>query len=123
MEVTALGNKKPVYANQECDRTIKAVRDAMYLLEGKWKIPIISVLCFSRKRYSDILRGVDGISGKMLSRELKELEMNKLVKRIVSESSPVVVEYELTEYGCNFRQVVDQLAAWGIAHREAILHT
>jgi DNA-binding HxlR family transcriptional regulator len=121
MEVTNYTKGERVYENYECRKTFAAVRDAMYMIEGKWKIPIISVLCFNKKRYSDILRDVEGISGKMLSRELKEMEINKLVIRTVVESQPITVEYELTEYGRNFRAVIDQLALWGIAHRDKII--
>jgi DNA-binding HxlR family transcriptional regulator len=105
----------------DCKKTIMAVQDAMYMLGGKWKISIVSSLCFHPKRYSDVLRDVQGISGKMLSRELKELETNKLVKRTVLDTQPVTVQYELTDYGQKLKPMIDNLALWGSEHRKMII--
>ena len=59
-----------------------AVQDSMDVLSGKWKISIISSICYyNKRRFSDILNDVDGISNRILSKELKELEINQLVKR------------------------------------------
>ena len=110
-----------IHSPQECKKTILAVHDAMDVLNGKWKISIIATLCFSKKRYSDILRDINGISGKMLSRELKDMELNHFVKRTVLSTQPVVVEYELTEYGHSLKTVIGSLAAWGMEHRRKII--
>jgi DNA-binding HxlR family transcriptional regulator len=107
--------------SNECKKTIMAVHDAMEVLGGKWKISIVAALSFNPKRYSDILRDIGGISGKMLSRELKEMETNKLIKRTVLDTQPVTVQYELTEYGQTLRSVIDNLAAWGYEHRKKIM--
>lgn len=81
-----------------------AVHDAMDVLNGKWKISIISSVCYyNKRRFSDILNDVKGISNKMLSKELKELEMNQLVKRTVLDTQPVTVQYQLTEYGLTLK--------------------
>lgn len=65
----------------EHKKEVMAVHDAMDVLSGKWKISIISSICFyNKRRFSDILVDVKGISNKMLSKELKELEVNKLIK-------------------------------------------
>lgn len=99
-----------------------AVHDAMYVLNGKWKISILSTLFFNgKRRFSDILNDVKGISNKMLSKELKELETNKLVKRTVMDTQPVTVQYELTEYGEKLKSVIQNLSDWGIEHRKEIL--
>jgi len=112
--------EKP-HPHAECNKQIMAVHDAMDVLNGKWKISIIAVLCNHKKRrFSDILNDVEKISNKMLSKELKELEMNKLVKRTVLETQPITVQYELTEYGGKLREVINHLAEWGIAHRKQI---
>lgn len=72
------------------------------MLNGKWKIAIISSICYyNKRRFSDILHDVVGISKKMLSNELKELEINKLIKRTVLDNQPITVQYELTEHGKN----------------------
>ncbi|MBB6128023.1 winged helix-turn-helix transcriptional regulator [Mucilaginibacter lappiensis] len=103
-------------------KEIMAVHDAMDVLSGKWKISIISSICYyNERRFSDILNDVHGISNKMLSKELKELEMNKLIKRTVLDTQPVTVQYNLTEYGRTLQTIIDELADWGLKHRKAII--
>lgn len=103
-------------------REIMAVHDAMDVLSGKWKISIISSICYySKRRFSDILNDVPGISNKMLSKELKELEANKLITRSVLNSQPVTVEYNLTEYGRTLQTIINHLAEWGMEHRKVII--
>lgn len=105
----------------ECTLIIRAAHDAMDVLNGKWKIPIIAVLCFSKKRYSDLLKEIKGISGKMLSKELKDMELNQLLKRTILETQPITVEYELTEHGIKLKDSIKQLAVWGTAYRKEII--
>lgn len=103
-------------------KEIMAVHDAMDVLGGKWKISIISSICYyNQRRFSDILNDVDGISNKMLSKELKELEQNKLIKRTVLDTQPVTVQYNLTEYGWTLQGIIHDLADWGKKHREVII--
>ena len=64
---------------KEYKEEMMAVQDTMDVLQGKWKIKVISSICFyNKRRFSDILNDVNGISNKMLSKELKELEINQL---------------------------------------------
>ncbi|WP_228236039.1 winged helix-turn-helix transcriptional regulator [Allomuricauda sp. M10] len=99
-----------------------AVQDAMDVLSGKWKISIISSICYyNKRRFSDILNDVKGISNKMLSKELKELEINKLIKRIVLDTQPVTVQYQLTEHGKTLQTIINNLTDWGKAHRKKII--
>ncbi len=107
----------------DCSLKIRAISDTMYVIGGKWKMHIVAALYFGRKRYSDILESVEGISGKMLSRELKEMETNLLVNRIVMDTRPITVEYELTDYGRELLPIIDELAKWGFKHREKIINT
>ncbi|PRD56623.1 winged helix-turn-helix transcriptional regulator [Sphingobacterium gobiense] len=107
------------YSN--CDKHIAAVHDTMDVLSGKWKITIISLLGFGKRRYSEILKEVTGISGKMLSRELKDMEMNLLVKRTVISEQPISVVYELTDYCVDLLPVIHSLAEWGTKHRRCIV--
>ena len=107
----------------ETDRKkeMMAVHDAMDVLSGKWKIYIISSIChYNKRRFSDILNDVLGISNKMLSKELKELEINKLVERTVLNTHPVTVQYELTKHGKTLKTIIDNLTDWGIEHRKEI---
>lgn len=101
---------------------IRAVRDAMDVLSGKWKVSIISSICyFNKRRFSDILENVSGISNRMLSKELKELEMNKLVKRTVLDTQPVTIQYSLTDHGKTLQNIIYDLSDWGIKHRDEII--
>ncbi|RKS23276.1 DNA-binding HxlR family transcriptional regulator [Flavobacterium endophyticum] len=106
----------------EHKKEIMAVHDAMDVLHGKWKISIISSVCYyNKRRFSDILNDVKGISNRMLSKELKELEMNKLLTREVLDTQPITVQYQLTEYGKTLQTIIDHLAEWGLEHRKVII--
>jgi DNA-binding HxlR family transcriptional regulator len=108
--------------NDKHKKEMMAVQDSMDVLSGKWKISIISSICYyNKRRFSDILKDVDGISNKMLSKELKELEVNKLVKRTILDTQPISVQYELTAHGLTLKTIINNLTAWGIEHRQKIL--
>jgi len=106
---------------KERSKAVRAVHDTMDVLSGKWKIAIITSLSFGEKRYSEILKEVEGISGKMLTRELKDMEMNLLIKRTVLNTQPVIVQYCLTKYSQNLLPVICNLRDWGAAHRKVII--
>lgn len=98
-----------------------ALWDAMDMLNGKWKISIMCSLNADKKRFKELQRDIGRITGKMLSKELKELEMNELVNRRVLDTKPVTVEYELTPYGTTLEKVIEELVNWGTKHRKRIL--
>ena len=108
-------------AENPCTAHLMAVTDAMDILRGKWKIHIISALRFGKKRFKELQRDIDGITAKMLSKELHDLEINQLVNRTVYDSKPVTVEYELTPYGKTLEKVILELAIWGGNHRKRII--
>jgi DNA-binding HxlR family transcriptional regulator len=111
----------PRNQTEEHKRAMRAVQDSMDILNGKWKIPIISSMChYSQRRFSDLLSDVTGISNKMLSKELRELELNQLVKRTVVDTQPISVLYELTEHGKTLRTIIGNLTEWGITHHQKI---
>jgi len=112
---------KPLEKEQH-KKEMMAVQDSMDVLSGKWKISIISSICYyNKRRFSDILNDVVGISNKMLSKELKELEINKLIKRTVLETQPITVQYELTDHGLTLKTIINNLTEWGIEHRKKII--
>jgi len=107
---------------KEYKRKMRAVQDSMDVLNGKWKISIISSLCcYNKRRFSDILNDIEGISNRMLSKELKDLEINQLVKRTVLNTQPITVQYELTEHGLTLKTIIFNLTDWGIEHRKKII--
>ena len=99
---------------------IQPIQDALYVIGGKWKFPILYSLCKGEKRFTDVQNDVMGISPKMLTKELRELEINKLIKRTVHDSYPVLIEYSITEYGQTLEPVLRKLQEWGKTHREKI---
>lgn len=98
-----------------------AVRDTMDILAGKWKIRIIASLSLGKKRFMELIASIDGIAAKMLSKELQELELNGLITRSVLNTKPITVEYELTDYGRTLKPVIDEMASWGVRHREKVI--
>ncbi|MCY0979308.1 helix-turn-helix domain-containing protein [Chryseobacterium wangxinyae] len=106
---------------KDCSQKILAISDTMEILNGKWKMSIIACLCYKPMRYSELLKEVKGISGKMLSRELKDLEINELIERHVLNTAPVAVEYKITDYGKSLKQLTNTIADWGFIHRQRII--
>jgi DNA-binding HxlR family transcriptional regulator len=107
---------------KDYQKEMRAVQDSMDVLNGKWKISIISSLCcYNTRRFSDILNDIEGISNRMLSKELKELEINKLVKRTILDTQPITVQYELTEHGLTLKTIIFNLIEWGNEHRKKIV--
>jgi DNA-binding HxlR family transcriptional regulator len=109
------------FSKEQCTKSLLPIRDALDVIDGKWKLPIIGALLHGSKRFKDFQKDIEGITPKMLSQELKSLEMNELVKRTVYDSSPVVVEYSLTEYGLTLKKVLEELNQWGTEHRNRIM--
>lgn len=106
---------------EESKKKMRAIQGSMDVLNGKWKISIVSSIFFyGKRRFSDILNDIDGISNRMLSKELKELEINKLVKRTVLNTQPITVQYEFTDHGNTLKTIVNTVADWGILHRNKI---
>lgn len=107
-------------SSDECKAGLNAVGDALYVIGGKWKLRIIIALGAGNKRFNELQRAVEGISARVLSNELKELELNGFVKRTVYTQTPVVIEYEGTPYSATLKEVLHALNAWGTQHRNKI---
>jgi DNA-binding HxlR family transcriptional regulator len=104
-----------------CLKSLIPVRDALDVINGKWKLQIIIALSAGNKRFKEIERQIPRITARMLSKELKELEMDQLVKREVYDTLPVTVEYTLTPYSKTLKKVITELRDWGTLHRKKIL--
>ncbi len=109
--------------HSECSKFILPVRDTLDILSGKWKIPILGALKFGKKRFKEIEREIPKITARMLSKELRELEINQLVTRTVYDTKPVTVEYELTPYGESLDKVLLAMKEWGQQHRKKIIES
>jgi DNA-binding HxlR family transcriptional regulator len=117
----ATDTKQPVRTRSSCMQMIQPVRDALDVINGKWKLPIIISLSFGNKRFREMANEIPNITDRMLSKELRDLEMNQLIKRTVYDSVPVTIEYSMTKYGESLDKVINELRDWGIQHRKRII--
>ena len=105
--------------DQKCPKSyILALVDTLNVINGKWKLPILASLLRGENRFKDLLVKIDRITPRMLSKELKELELNGLVERKVYSTAPVLIEYGLTGSGRDISNVIDTMIDWGIKHRK-----
>lgn len=104
-----------------CPKTMLSIKDALEAVEGRWKLLILFSLSESPKRFKQIAREVSGITDKTLSKELKNLEANKLITRKVFDTFPPTVEYTITAHGLSLEKVIDELHFWGLAHRKEVM--
>lgn len=103
-----------------CQTVHSAIQDTLYVVSGKWKLVILSILVNNgTKRFGELSRE-SGISPRILSKELHELEMNQLVSRAVCDTKPVTVEYSSTPYSETLKEVIDAMIRWGENHRKKI---
>jgi DNA-binding HxlR family transcriptional regulator len=105
---------------EECAGSLKNILDALYVLNGKWKMALILSLVQSPKRFNEIQKEIKGISPKVLAKELKDLELNDFIKRNVFPTTPVSIIYEATDYSRTLKNVIRELSLWGEQHREKI---
>ena len=110
------------HKSEACQQSISAIRDTLYVLSGKWKLPIIVALSSGPHRFKDLQRLLEEITPKILSKELKELELNEFVTRTVYATSPVTVEYALTKYSSSLDNIIEELREWGIQHRKRMMN-
>ncbi|SHF44554.1 transcriptional regulator, HxlR family [Salegentibacter echinorum] len=114
--------KKSVVNNTPvCQVRIQAISDTMSILSGKWKFHILGTLIEGESLgFMDLLREIEGIGSKMLSKELQDLESNHLISRTVKDTKPITVKYAITKHGKTLAPVIDELAKWGIAYRQSV---
>lgn len=112
--------EKPYICTIKNQEEIKYAQDALYVLSGKWRMPIIIALYNGLRRYRDIARNIPGITFTMLSKDLQLMELNKLIIRTEDPDFPKTVEYMLTDYCKSLYPIVENLIAWGKEHRQVI---
>lgn len=105
---------------ERCKGAMLPVKDALEVLHGRWKLPIIVSLTFGPKRFKEIVKEV-GITDKVLAKELRDMEAHQLITRTEISTFPLTVEYMLTQHGGSLHAVIGVLAEWGILHRKKIL--
>jgi DNA-binding HxlR family transcriptional regulator len=107
-------NKTPSKAcvmNSDC-----ASREALDLIADKWTALVIRVLSTGTKRHSELRRGIDGISQKMLTQTLRTLEADGLVDRKIHPVVPPMVEYSLTPLGRSLTEPLEAICRWAEKH-------
>lgn len=107
---------------QCCIETVRPVRDALDVINGKWKLSIIISISTGNERFTDIQNSIPGISPKVLAKELKDLEQNRLIKRTVIDDYPVRIVYQPEPYAETLTPVIQALKDWGINHREKMFN-
>lgn len=113
--------EKKLEISSQCNAQIRAIGDTMELLSGKWKIQIIGTLLLNgTMRFMELKRALEGIAPKKLSKDLQELELNKLITRTVMNTKPITVEYNLTVHGRTLEKLINEVIDWGLIHREEI---
>jgi DNA-binding HxlR family transcriptional regulator len=104
----------------QCISRVRPITDALYVLNGKWKLPVIFTLRENAQRFNEIMKSLEGITPKVLAKELRDLESNGFILRKVFPTTPVTVIYESTSYSDSLRGVLGELYSWGEQHREKI---
>lgn len=104
----------------QCAHTMQALRHALLVVNGKWKLQIIVALLAGTRHFRGLERSVPGISTKVLAKELKELEANQFITRTVHPGPPIVVDYEVLPYARSLDPVIEVLKAWGIQHQQRL---
>src|ERR1700722_9892629 len=108
---------------EACARSLSAIQDTLYVLGGKWKLPIIIALFSGPQRFRELQRSLETITPKVLSKELKDLELNEFIIRTVYPTTPVTVEYQATEYSQSLGDVLFAMRNWGEQHRARLKQT
>ncbi|TQR42577.1 winged helix-turn-helix transcriptional regulator [Paenibacillus popilliae] len=93
-----------------------SVEATLEVIGGKWKCVILCHLTHGKKRTSELKRLMPNITQKMLTQQLRELEEDGVINRIVYNQVPPKVEYELSEYGQSLEGILSSLCAWGENH-------
>lgn len=109
------------HTDDTCRSGRMAVKDALDIIGGKWKLLIITILMSGKKRFGELCREAE-VSPKVLTKDLRELEINGLLTRTVCATRPLSVEYALTPYSAELVALLGALEKWGQAHRKKVIN-
>ncbi|MGF6849909.1 DNA-binding HxlR family transcriptional regulator [Chitinophaga sp. W3I9] len=101
------------------EQALKYLQDTLFVVGGKWKLPILRAIHSGSYRFRDIQRSLPLITTRVLSKELKHLEENKLVVRTVYQA-PLAVEYKVPHYMHSLLPVIKEMILWGKNHRKKV---
>src|SRR5215216_232125 len=97
--------------------SLSALQSAVAVLAAKWSVVVLARLASGTHRFNELFRQIDGVSRRMLSATLRQLERDGLVERHVYARVPARVEYELSPAGQELLSALIPLAGWGVEHR------
>jgi len=108
---------KPLEHSHDC----RPVGEILNQIGGKWTVLIITRLADGPMRFGELKRMIGGISQKMLTSTLRDLERDGFVSRTVTPSIPPRVDYELTELGMDLRGPLAAISEWALRNRERVI--
>jgi DNA-binding HxlR family transcriptional regulator len=106
--------------HEACKAALLPVHEVIAQISGKWTILVIRILEAGPRRFSEIKRQVEGVSQKMLTTTLRDLEKDGFVTRTVTPSIPPRVDYELTEMGRELQEPLRVIGNWAHANRHRV---
>lgn len=95
------------------------VEVTLQLIGNKWKVLIIRELLEATRRFGELSRGINGISQKMLTQQLRQMERDNLINRKVYAQVPPKVEYSLTREGRSLEPVLEAMSQWGTQYLDS----
>ncbi|RZD16297.1 MAG: transcriptional regulator [Candidatus Acididesulfobacter guangdongensis] len=98
------------------DKIICPVEKTLEIIGGSWKVRILSELFTGTKRFNELKKCVNGITQKMLTQQLRDLENQGIINRKVYAVVPPKVEYSLTDLGISLKPILDAIHEWGKSH-------
>jgi DNA-binding HxlR family transcriptional regulator len=110
----------PVLATSADEESLEALQAAVGVLAAKWSVVVLTRLATGSRRFNELLRQIDGVSRRMLSATLRQLERDGLVERHVYARVPARVGYELSPAGIELLDALAPLTGWGVQHRAAV---
>lgn len=103
--------------NNQCDKSVRCpVEACLEMIGGKWKGVILFHLLGGTKRFNELRRLLPNVTQRMLTRQLRELEQDKFIARMVYPEVPPKVEYSLTDFGRTVEPIISMLYKWGIEY-------
>ncbi|MHB8327868.1 MAG: winged helix-turn-helix transcriptional regulator [bacterium] len=100
----------------ENNKIICPVEKTLEIIGGSWKVRILDELFKGTKRFNELRRSVNGITQKMLTQQLRDLEKHRIVNRKVYPIVPPKIEYSLTRLGMSLKPIIDAIHDWGERH-------
>jgi DNA-binding HxlR family transcriptional regulator len=107
--------------NKQKQVQLRDVQDVIDIIGGRWRGAILASLCDKEKRFNELKRDLGSVTPRTLIKELKYLEMNKLVNRKEENDLLNTVTYSLTEHGHSLEPLIGAIVIWGQKHRKVVI--